>query len=315
MSPGLEPEETVLTDAEGHQFRLKRRPCPTCGVEAEHVLGLRGGEHQRYRQGIVTRIVRCGRCGLLFPNPFPYPVDAQRLYGEPDRYFGDVDPDRKAASCRELVGEMGERIGKTAFTLLDVGSGRGELLAAAREAGVEAVGIELSTAMVWAARRGHGVEVLPVTIEDYASRGQRPFDVVALAGVLEHAHDPDSMIASVRRLTRPGSLLYVDVPQEPNLVSLAGNAWNRLRRRPAVLNLQPTWPPYHVFGFNPRALTLLLDKHGFAIESLRAHAEPHVPARGEWKDRLAAFLASQIHRVGNVTGTAANLFVWARRGA
>lgn len=309
----MSEEGTLVADRAGNRFRLRSRPCPVCGVVADDVVGLRGGEHHRYGEGVTTRIVRCRRCGLLFPDPFPYPLDVERLYGDPESYFQDEDPEQKRASCRELVREMGARLGRRSFTLLDVGSGRGELLAAARDEEVLAVGLELSPAMVEAARERFGVEVLRESIEHYSASGDASFDVVALAGVLEHAHDPDSMIACASRLTRPGGLLYVDVPREPNLVTLVGNVWNRLRGRPGVFNLQPTWPPYHVFGFNPRCLRTLLSKHGFAIQSLRVRAEPHVPARGDWKDRAAAFVASQVHRIGNVTGTGANMFVWARR--
>jgi SAM-dependent methyltransferase len=307
------PAAAVLVDAEGNAFDLRPRTCPTCGVTARRVLGLRGGRHHRYGLGIETRIVRCHRCGLIFPDPFPYPRDAQRLYGDPDKYLAAHDTGDKLASSRLLVARFRRRLGRDAFSLLDVGSGRGEMLAAAQAEGIEAVGLELSQAMIDHAQRTLGVRVLRKTIEEYAAETDRSFDAVALLAVLEHVYDPDAMIAAVRRLTRPGSVLYVDIPREPNLLTIVGNAWNRLRGRRAIYNLQPTWPPYHVYGFDPRSLRILLSKHGFDVLALSIRADPHVIARDDARDRARAFVATQINRVANWTGMASNMYVWARR--
>lgn len=305
--------EEIRTDERGNRFVLRRRPCPVCGIEARNLLGLRGGRHHRYQRGIECRIVRCGRCGLLFPDPFPFPLDLERLYGDPDEYFGNADIEGKIAGYRGLLQEIAERLGRSRFSVLDVGSGRGELLAAARLAGVGAVGLEPSAAMAARARESLGVELRCETIEELARSSGATFDAVTLCGVLEHVHDPDSVAAAVSKLTRPGSVVYIDVPREPNLLTIVGNAWNALKGSPAVFNLQPTWPPYHVFGFNPRAIEVLLSKHGFVIESLRIQADPHVPARDDWRDRFRALVAGQIHRLGNRCRLGANMYVWARR--
>ncbi|MBI3021742.1 MAG: hypothetical protein HYY59_07085 [Candidatus Omnitrophica bacterium] len=79
------------------------------------------------------------------------------------------------------------------------------------------------------------------------------------------------------------------------------------------MNLSPTWIPYHLYGFNPRALRVLLHKHGFEMTSVRIYAIPTIPATSAFEDRFNASVATQICRVANLTGTASNLYVWARR--
>ncbi len=311
----MTPTEEIVSDALGNRFVLRRRPCPVCGVDARKLLGFRGGEHHRYRQGIESRIVRCERCGLLFPDPFPFPLDRERLYGEPDQYFANSDSARKVDGYRGLLRELSEKLGRSRFSVLDVGSGRGELLAAARLEGVDAVGLEPSEAMAARARESLGVHLQSSSVEELAASSDRTFDAVTLCGVLEHVHDPDSVAASVRKLTKPGAVVYIDVPREPNLLTIVGNAWNRMTGSPAVYNLQPTWPPFHVFGFNPRAIACLLSKHDFRIEALHVQADPRVPSRGDWKDRTRALVGSQIHRLGNRTNLGANMYVWARRSS
>jgi hypothetical protein len=123
------------------------------------------------------------------------------------------------------------------------------------------------------------------------------------------------MIRAASRLTRPGGLLYVDVPNEPHLLSIVGNLLNKLRRSETVFNLSPTWPPYHVFGFNPKALSTLLVKHQFCVIATRTFAKPQVPSSASPGDRIRSWVASQINRVANWTGTASNMYVWAERAS
>jgi len=303
----------VRRDAEGRVFEFRSIVCPTCAVDDAEAMGLRGGEYHRYRLGLPTTIVRCRRCGLVYPNPFPFPRDSQELYGDPDKYFAHLESAPKVEYGRRIVNGMRERLGHLPASLLDVGSGRGELLSAARELGVaEVVGLELSDAMVNQAAERYGVQVERETIESFAGRTERRFEAVVLNAVLEHVHDPNAMIAAARQLTQPGALVYLDLPNEPHLTSRVGNALNRLKGSRAVYNLSPTFPPYHVFGFNPRSLGILLAKHSFALLSVRVYASPFIPARAGL-DRVRAKVGEQIMRLANATRTASNMTAWARR--
>lgn len=303
----------VVADGDGQAFELREIHCPTCGPGADvAIVGLRGGEHHRYGLGVTTRIMRCRSCGLLYPNPFPFPRSPQELYGDPEKYFVGHDTEAKIEGNRAIARGIKRLTRSERPSILDVGSGRGEFLVAAREEGLACVGLEFSQAMIEFARGQSDVTLVDQSIERHAATGAR-YDAVVLNAVIEHVYDPDSMVASAARLVRPGGLLYVDTPNEPHLMSTVGNALNRLRGRPGVYNLSPTWPPYHVFGFNRQAITRLLDKHGFVVLDVVLWARPSVPARGAWGDRLAAFGARQLVRVGNYTGRAANMVVWARR--
>lgn len=307
------PTNTVQ-DSRGRRFVFRPIVCPTCGPGPTRTLGLRGGEHHRYGHGVVTSIVQCCTCGLLFPNPFPFPVEPNELYGDPTEYFAAHDEDRKIIESREMLrGILPSE--PSSISLLDVGSGRGELLVSARQLGVaDAIGIETSPAMVSSACERHGLNVIRKTIEEFAASSSRSFDVVILSAVLEHVHDPDAMLRSVRKLTRPGSVIYIDVPNEPNLLTVVGNALNKLKGSRSVYNLAPTFEPFHVFGFNKRALQAVLGKHKFEIAKIVAFANPVVPSRtADRKDRFRAFVATQVNRIANLTGTAGNLTVTARR--
>jgi 2-polyprenyl-3-methyl-5-hydroxy-6-metoxy-1,4-benzoquinol methylase len=236
------------------------------------------------------------------------------MYGDPEKYFvshGEFGP--KADRLRGLVHEIRARTGQSDPSILDVGSGRGELLEAARREGVSvAVGLELSRAMIASAAE-HGLVVLEATAEDYVRDTDRQFDCVVLAAVLEHVEDPDSLLEASARLLRPGGVVYIDVPRDPNIVTMAARLAAALRRSPAVLNLSPTFSPFHVFGFTPKSLARLLSKRGFDLEELVVEAAPFVPHRDDIRDRLSAIAASLMIRAGNHVGLAPNMTAWARR--
>jgi SAM-dependent methyltransferase len=309
MVARMEPQ----TSAADSPFEMRARPCPTCGIEAERTLGMRGGEYHRYRMGVATRIVQCERCSLIFPNPFPYGRNAAQIYGDAEQAFSQTSP-RLKEICQGMLAQVREMARKTDPSVLDVGCGRAHLLGTAKEAGLtRLVGLEIARGMIEDAKALYGIELLPLMIEDYARTTSETFDAVILSGVLEHVYDPDEMIACVRKLTHPGSTVYIDVPCEPSLLTHVGNRFNRLRGDQSVFNLSPTWPPYHVFGFNKQALTTLLKKHGFVIERLEIWAAPEIPARGQLKDKVKAFVGTQINRLANVLKMSNNMSGWARR--
>lgn len=267
-------------------FDFRPIKCPTCEVDDAKVLGIR---RRRTGAAVETRIVCCRRCGLIYPNPFPYPT--QNVYDDPEGYFSAHDTAVKLEQNRAMARELASIAGGQ--RLLDVGSGRGELLAAAIAEGFDAHGTEISPTMADDAERIYGVRPAVCALEDYEAE---PFDVIVLNAVIEHVHNPDSFVAAARRLIKDSGVLYIDTPREPHLLTMVGRAMG------TTLNLSPTWEPFHVFGFNPRSLTRLLAKHDFRIDRV-AVRDSRAAAPG---------LASIIMRAANLTPWAANMYAWAR---
>ena len=60
-------------------------------------------------------------------------------------------------------------------------------------------------AMVTYAEENHGVSVLPETVEEHATHvGGETYDAIVLSAVLEHVHNPDTTIAAIGSVARPG---------------------------------------------------------------------------------------------------------------
>ena len=145
-------------------------------------------------------------------------------------------------SSREAA--LAERLATCAGTetLLDIGCGSGETLAAARSRVGRAVGVDRSRALLTLARgAGHLVQ---------ADAHQLPFrdgcgHVVLAAGLMDYVQDPPQVLAELARLTAPGGRVLLTYPQRPSPFGWLRQGWGaRLRwllfRLPPVRNAM-TW--------------------------------------------------------------------------
>ncbi|MBC7930559.1 MAG: class I SAM-dependent methyltransferase [Rubrivivax sp.] len=293
-------------------YRWLSQACPVCDQPPTKRVGRRGGAAHRAGLGIECNLWRCRACGLIFPNPMPVPVGGieQHYAVEPEEYFRHHDEEGKIASGREFL-EHAEALTGRVGRLLDIGAGRGERLSAARESGWEAVGIEPSSSFAEHAARNSGAEIRREPIErcgfDAAS-----FDLVVLAGVLEHLYNPDETIREVSRVLRPGGALFVDVPNESGLYFRFGNLYQKLRGRDWSVNLAPTFEPFHVFGFNPRSLRALLTKHGLAVREWRVYGgQAYLPRRDGLVGALEQAAAHAVTALSNVGELGTYIETWA----
>lgn len=243
------------------QYHWERQLCPVCELPPTKFLGKRGGAAHRGGLGVECDIWRCGRCGLIFPNPMPIPTGGldQHYDVDADDYFQHHDCGTKTTDAQALLAEAELLCGRKG-RLLDIGSGRGEMLRAAVGEGWEATGIEPSPKFAKYAAEYSGATVTQKPVEECRFESES-FDVVVLGAVLEHLYRPDDTIREIARVLRKGGALFVDVPNEAGLYFRVGNFYQLIRGRNWVVNLAPTFPPFHLFGFSPRSLRALLAKH------------------------------------------------------
>lgn len=99
----------------------------------------------------------------------------------------------------------------TAHTMLDVGAGAGALVAEGERLGLEAVGVEPSTAFVQQARAATHSDVVQ-GVFPHPALADRTFDIVFMVDVLEHVPDPVALLAAAGRALAPGGVLVVITP-------------------------------------------------------------------------------------------------------
>ena len=257
--------------------------CPACG----------SADTRGFDIGEGRLLKRCQACETVSALEYADPADVYTdgyMFGETDfgldvrhpefqRYLAQVAR-RRMQIIEESTGGPGR--------LLDVGSGTGEVMIAARDRGWEIQGVEPErTGAAFAQERGLPVEV--AMLED-SGVPERAWDVVSAFHVLEHVPDPPAFLRTLARWARPGGHLVVEVP---NFASL-----QRRRLRQGWSGLRPL---EHITHFTPKTLERLLRADGLEPVVVRSPAYVGPPqdlhhaladlARGRRFERLFAPLS------------------------
>jgi SAM-dependent methyltransferase len=221
-------------------------PCLLCGRDAPQPVAVQRG----------YSIVRCGGCGLVHVHPKPPEEDLPGLYGEYhardggneagwNRLMGKVF--REAADRLDALGN-----GSGPPRLLDVGCGYGGFVSVMRDRGWDAEGVDPSP-MTVAAASAKGIPVRLGTLDGFSLAGAA-YRAITMFYVLEHLFDPMSALRKAFALLEPGGVLVVRVPDTTPIVRLLS---------PFGLGGGLYDPPFHLFDFPPRVLTMMLAKAGF----------------------------------------------------
>lgn len=294
-------------------FRFEEICCPACGGDDSSLEGWRGGDAHQSGAGERTAVVRCKSCSHQYPNPMPYPLrNLDEVYVDADSYFHGHDVESKKTNGLSLMNEFENRLGKRG-KFLDVGCGVGELLWAAVESGWDAEGVDPSKEFVEIGRKKLGVEGRVLTLEE-AGYPENHFDAVAMSSIIEHLYDPYTTLLEVHRVLRPGGILYFDAPNEDGLYMRVGNLYMRLRRKDWVVVMAPTFPPFHVQGFNPRSLKTLLGRVGLDLLSMEiAGGVCEQQGSNSLRKKMEFVAARFVNAIGNATGSGSYMSVWAEK--
>lgn len=258
---------------------------PACNAcEAE--LGDGPSLATRDRQGVADgefEVWVCRDCGSGTTLPA---VEESGLGG----YYGDAyGPHESGALMGRLAGAvMAARLRGRLFeplrdgsagAVLDVGSGRGDLLRVLQRRGWTATGLEPSPDAARVAER-LGVKT---AVGNLAGAGlpQRAFDAVIFHHSLEHVTRPAAALGEVRGLLRPGGTVFIAVP----------NFASRSARRRG----ESWWAldvPRHRTHFTPQGLEGALRRAGFRVELLKETASVLGPAANLQERLRGSFLGS-----------------------
>ncbi|MBD3727085.1 MAG: class I SAM-dependent methyltransferase [Moraxella osloensis] len=134
--------------------------------------------------------------------------------------------------------------------LLDVGFGNGGFLKLATEMGWQAEGIDFDPKAV-ALAKARGLNVRCASAAGLSAQNEQ-FDIITLSHVIEHVHDPISLLKDSYRLLKPSGFLWIETP---NIESFSAKRFEK--------NWRGLEPPRHLVLFNLPSMKSTLDKIGF----------------------------------------------------
>lgn len=204
-------------------------------------------------------LVKCSNCGLVFVNPRPKIHELKNYYNSPD-YISHSGTEkgiinkiykkiRRITHKRkfELISSVSS--GKT---ILDIGSGSGELLSLFNENGWKTLGVEPGTEARNYSKKKFGIEVIDE--HELEKVENHSFDNISMWHVLEHVPDLNARMNEIKRILKPGGNAFIAVPH------LDSHDAEYYREFWAAFDV-----PRHLYHFSPSTITELFRKHGFSV--------------------------------------------------
>lgn len=249
-------------------FKTERK-CLVCGARDERFLGVRGnreytGADAAAEPHLFTNVVECRNCGFIYTNPQINGVEFLETehYNNPESYQSDAG-ENVAQMYLHRIGFIKNFVSQG--SLLDVGAGKGEFVAAAADNGFEAVGVEPSPRFCEFAEEQFNATVYNGLLETCAELKGRKFDVITLHHVFEHVEQPHELLENLKEFLNDDGIVYFEVPNTQSVTTKLIDFYFRFRGRNWSCRLSPLHPPFHKYGYNAKSLNFIFDKHGYKI--------------------------------------------------
>lgn len=198
------------------------------------------------------RFFHCADCDFHFADAAALPPDSGAAYDTAyyQRTSGLLDRLQAALARREFNHILSILRGRK--RVVDIGCGAGGMVVALEQSGVEAWGVDASSAaIVLAGKKADASRLRCGTLQ--AARFEAGFfDAAVAMHMLEHVAEPRAFVEEARRVLKEDGILVLRVPNIASLEArLAGERWLHFDY------------PYHVTHYSPRAVTRLLRACGF----------------------------------------------------
>lgn len=204
-------------------------------------------------------IVRCEQCGFLFLNPRPDKLEIAPYY-KAEAYISHSDTKKgMIAKIYQVVRNLNirkkyklinkyKKLGK----ILDIGCGTGDVLAYFSKKSWQVEGVEPD---VDARKVAQEKNLLHLHNEqDFSGFPDSSFDVITMWHVMEHVHNLEERMKTVRRLIKTDGVFIFSVPiNESWDAKHYGRFW-------------AAWDvPRHLYHFSQKTAQMLIEKHHFKI--------------------------------------------------
>lgn len=222
------------------------------------------GELFSVKDGI--NVINCKKCGFAHVYPFPTLENNELLYSEEyyeknrKDYIKNLKEDKEWWNLvyKERVEQIEKYLkSEEKIKVLDIGTGAGYFLSAAKNKNWAELGIEPSQMASFYAIE-NGLNIIQDFYSESISASIGEFDVIHMNHVLEHMLNPKEILGYIHNNLKKNGLFCVAVP----------NDFNELQEVASKLNNNNQWwvtPQEHINYFSFESLSKLLSENGFEI--------------------------------------------------
>ena len=226
---------------------LQNRSCPNCGDDKENEIELKKD---------YLNLVKCNSCKLVYTNPLFNEDHYKEIYKS--EMYQNIVKDlgesshvyRKDRFGKERIDNIIKYFTTKKIKILDVGCSTGFFVEAARDFGLDCIGIDLNpSAIEFGQKRG-----LDLYVKDIFDITNQRFDVITLFDVLEHLTNPSQIIDKTYELLNSGGIISIYVPN-----------YDSASRMLMGKDAHFIWPTHHLNYYNIDTLSNFLEIRNFEI--------------------------------------------------
>ena len=241
-------------------------PCPFCGSTEFTV-------YEKFGSELQYRYVLCSKCSLVYQSPRPrydqHFIDA--AYAEYYQFAENLElndladvRESSVAMFKKEVNHIIQYDGKRT-AVLDIGSGMGTFLYAAKPYYQTAIGLDVSKQMAAFVEKKLGVKIFVQQFEDFEF--PEKFSLIHMSHVLEHVPDPNHWVQKAREMLLPKGILVINVPNKFSFSFRLQHLFTRLgvKKQFSSSWSDPSRTPDHLFEPTIRSMKYLLAKHNYEV--------------------------------------------------
>jgi SAM-dependent methyltransferase len=240
--------------------------CPFCGSTNYSV-------YERYGSELQFTYVLCKDCKLVYQSPRPkYNQDfIDAAYASYYQFTDSLDlnsnPDVPESSVNMFKKEVEYllQFDKKRTAVLDIGSGMGTFLVAAKPYYKDAVGLDVSAQMAAFVERQLGVKVFLEQFENF--NYNKKFSLIHMSHVMEHIPNPKLWLNKAREVLEPGGILVINVPNKFSFSFRLQHMFVRLgvKKQFSDAWADPSRTPDHLFEPTVPSMLRFLKQNNFNV--------------------------------------------------
>lgn len=270
--------------------------CPICHSSGKVLFDLLQATVHK-SDGLPGIIKKCEKCKLVFKS---FNRHLEALYS--DEYaiaFFDLKEysgEHAGEFYRMIVHPSRERINSHHPTLLDIGSGIGVMLEAAKGLGYDATGIEFSKNLAdYAIKRGY--KVINKNVSEISPLEK--FDTITMMDIIEHLEDPLGVLKALKKsLSEKGELIVYTPNHDSLIVKIAGFLYKFGVKSP----VENIFACVHTCFFSTKTLKMILEEAGYSVLETK-HSIYDVSRPGQKVSFIAKLGIALLEKVGTINSS------------
>jgi SAM-dependent methyltransferase len=240
--------------------------CPFCDSSRSSV-------YEKFGSALQYSYVLCHNCRLIYQSPRPvynkHFIDA--CYAEYYQYADNITID-DFSNIRESGVAMFKKevdhlltFDKLRTAALDIGSGMGTFLYAAKPHYKEVIGLDVSEQMGSFVTRQLGVPVFIKQFDEFTY--PEKFSLIHMSHVIEHVPDPNKWLQKAKTMLADGGILVINVPNKRSFGFTMQHIFYKLGLKKQFSSSwnDPSRTPDHLFEPTLAAMKYIVAKNGYTV--------------------------------------------------